>query len=66
MAAHDAATVVLESLARRSRGQSLKEALVALGPFDGLQQPIRFDRYGDTARKGYFLTMREGRFVPIE
>jgi branched-chain amino acid transport system substrate-binding protein len=63
VAAHDAATVILDALARRSQDQSLKDALVALGPFDGLQQPIRFDRYGDTARKGYFLTMHEGRFV---
>ena len=41
----------------------VKQALVALGPFDGLQQSIRFDRYGDTSRKGVFVLMREGRFV---
>ena len=64
--AYDAATVILEALARRSPGQSLKDALVALGPFDGLQQPIRFDRYGDTTRQGYFMIMREQRFAPAE
>ena len=66
VAAYDAATVILDSLARRSPEQSLKEALIALGPFDGLQQPIRFDDYGDTTRKGYFVTMREGRFVSVK
>jgi branched-chain amino acid transport system substrate-binding protein len=63
VAAYEAATVILDSLARRSPDQSLKEALISLGPFDGLQQPIRFDGYGDTTRKGYFVTMRDGRFV---
>jgi len=64
--AYDAATVILDSLARRGAGQSLKEALMALGPFEGLQQTISFDRFGDTSRKGYFMTMREGRLVPAQ
>jgi len=62
-AAHDAATVMLDVLTRRDAGQSLKEALIARGSFAGLQQAIRFDRYGDTTRNGYFVTMRAGRFV---
>jgi len=62
--AYDAANVILDALSRRQRGQSLKEALLTLGSFEGLQQPIQFDRYGDTSRQGYFMTLREGRFVP--
>lgn len=61
--AYDAATAILDALARRDPEQSVKEALLALGPFDGLQQAIRFDRYGDTTRAGYFVTMKEGRLA---
>ncbi|MDH5536213.1 MAG: amino acid ABC transporter substrate-binding protein, partial [Betaproteobacteria bacterium] len=64
--AYDAATVILDALARGGADQGLKRALLASGPFDGLQQPIVFDRYGDTTRKGYFLTMRKGRFEPAQ
>lgn len=62
--AYDAATVVLDALTRGRAGQSLKQALLESGPFDGLQQTIAFDRYGDTTRKGYFMTMHNGRFEP--
>jgi branched-chain amino acid transport system substrate-binding protein len=63
--AYDAATVVLDALARRPDQSSLKQALLASGPFQGLQQTILFDRHGDTTRKGYFVTMHKGRFEPV-
>ena len=62
--AYDAATAILDALERSSPNQSLKQTLLAAGPFDGLQQTIAFDRYGDTTRKGYFMTMHQGRFEP--
>jgi branched-chain amino acid transport system substrate-binding protein len=62
--AYDAATVIIDALDRKRPDQGLKEALLATGPFDGLQQAIVFDRYGDTTRKGFFMTMREGRLEP--
>jgi branched-chain amino acid transport system substrate-binding protein len=66
VAGYDAAITILDALTRRSENQSLKDALRALGPFDGLQQSIRYDQYGDTTRKGYFLKMHEGRFLLLQ
>ena len=42
---------------------SVKEALIKLGPYEGLQQQIRFDENGDTTRVAYFMVIRDGRFV---
>lgn len=60
---YDAGAALMAALARRPAGMALKDALRELGPFDGLQQPIRFDRFGDSERSVYFMTVRNGRFV---
>jgi len=63
--AYDAATVLLDTMARRSGDEDLKTALLRQGPLDGLQQPIRFDSYGDTRRTMFFTEIHSGRFVPL-
>lgn len=64
VASYDAGAALIGALVRRSAAMSLKNALLQLGPFDGLQQQIRFDRYGDAERSAIFLSVRDGRFVP--
>lgn len=61
---YDAGAALTGALSRRLASMPLKDALLRLGPFDGLQQPLRFDRNGDAERPAYFLTVRDGRFVP--
>lgn len=61
--AHDAATVVIDALSRRSGNQPLKQALVALSPFQGLQETIHFDASGDTRRSVAFAVIDNGRYV---
>ncbi|MBL8486375.1 MAG: ABC transporter substrate-binding protein [Rhodocyclaceae bacterium] len=59
----DAGAVVLQALARRPAGMPLKEALIRLGPFDGLQRPVTFDANGDTERVAHHVVVRDGRFA---
>ena len=66
VAAYDAATALMEALVRKSSGESLKEALVRYGPFEGLQQPILFDANGDTNRTMYFTEIRAGRYALVK
>lgn len=61
--AHDAGTVLLDTLARRHGNASLKAALTELGPFEGLQGSIQFDRYGDTRRTATMSVVRNGRLI---
>ena len=66
IAAYDAANVALDALARTGAGKSLRETILAAPTFQGLQQTIAFDRYGDSQRKTYVSTIRDGKFVVIE
>lgn len=66
VAAYDAATALMEALVRKSSGESLKEALIRYGPFEGLQQPILFDANGDTNRTMYFTEIRAGRYALVK
>lgn len=63
--AHDAATALFETLARREPGKSLKESMLELGPFQGLQEDVLFDAYGDAQRKVYRAIIQDGHFVRI-
>ena len=55
----------LTALSRRSSGQSIKAAVLANGPYQGLQQTIAFDANGDTPRKVFFTEIRDGRYARI-
>ena len=66
VSAYDAATVVLTALRARGPGQTLKQAVLANGPYQGLQQSIAFDRNGDTTRRVFFTEVRGGRYVKLE
>lgn len=64
--AYDAATVVLTALKQRKRGETLKQAALRSGPYQGLNQEIVFDANGDTQRKVYFTEIRGGRYVHLQ
>ena len=64
-AAYDATRTVLEALQRKRPGQPLNEALLSLGPFRGVQQPIAFDRFGDALRPSTISVVRNHQFVTV-
>lgn len=67
MYAYEAAKVVLDAMQRRGRGQTLKQALIALGNVHGLQGDFRFDANGDVSRDLATISeVRNGEFVVVE
>ena len=62
---YDAVTVATEALARSAQGESLRDAVLRNQPYQGVQEPIRFDRFGDSARAAYYSIVRNGQFVPL-
>lgn len=60
--AYDATSAVLQALAQKGSG-TLKQALLAKGPFKGSQQPVQFDRFGDARRQVFITVIRDGQFV---
>ena len=65
VAAYDATRALLAAYALRSAGQSLKAALLAAGPFEGVQERWSFDGSGDARRNTVVAVVREGRFVTV-
>ena len=66
VAAYDATQVVLEAMARRRQGKSLKETIIAIGEFQGLQQRIPIDRFGDAQRTTFLTEVRDGQYRTLE
>jgi branched-chain amino acid transport system substrate-binding protein len=66
VSAYDAATVVLQALKNRQKGETVKAAALRSGPYPGLQQEMVFDANGDTQRKVFFTEIRDGRYQKIQ
>lgn len=66
LAGYDAATIVLNALAARKTGTSLKSAILASGVHQGVQRSIRLNRFGDADSTTYITVVRNGRFVTLE
>jgi branched-chain amino acid transport system substrate-binding protein len=65
--AFDAANVVIEALKKRKDGQGLKETVLVLRKFEGLQSPFSFNDFGDVRRPHVSISIvRDGQFVVME
>jgi len=64
-AAYDATRTVLDALQRKASNQALKDALLTLGPFTGVQRSIVFDAYGDAERPSSVTLVRDHRLVHV-
>ena len=62
--AFDATNIILDALEKKKPDQSLKQVLLALKEFSGVQNPISFDANGDTQGKTYIFVVKNGAFVP--
>jgi branched-chain amino acid transport system substrate-binding protein len=65
VAAHDATVVTLQALAERQRGETLRQALLRVGLFEGLQQTIHLSPTGDAQRNLFMTRVVDGRFVVV-
>ncbi len=65
--AYEAVNVVLDAIQHRGKGQSLKESVLAIRHFEGLQVPFSFDDYGDVRRPATSISVvRDGEFAVLE
>ncbi|PKO94434.1 MAG: amino acid ABC transporter substrate-binding protein [Betaproteobacteria bacterium HGW-Betaproteobacteria-10] len=61
--AYDTANVVFAAMKQRSAAENMKTALLKYGPYQGVQQEIRFDANGDATRKVHFTELRNENLV---
>lgn len=58
----DAVMALVEALRRAKPGEPLRDAVLAHGPYEGLQYPITFDRFGDASPPVVRTVVRSGQF----
>ena len=64
--AYESTRFLAAGLERNPRREGLKEALLRIGAFEGLQGAVRMGRYGDAERQTYLGTVRDGHFTTIQ
>lgn len=62
----DATMVILGALEKKKPDQSVKESILALRDYEGLQDKFSFDANGDTVRKNYLTVIRNGQFIKVD
>lgn len=60
--AYDAATVLFEAFKKKSPQETIKQAVLKYGPYQGLHQNITFDANGDTEREVFFTEIHNGKY----
>ena len=66
MAGYDAALVALEAHAVRLGGESVKSAIISRKNFQGVQQLLTIDRFGDADRKTFVTAIYGGTYRTVE
>jgi len=64
--AYDATNLVLDALDRHSDDQALKDTILDMPNYNGVQGTVRIDRFGDADRKTFLTTIRQGQFISLE
>jgi branched-chain amino acid transport system substrate-binding protein len=64
---YDATNVLLQALRERKPNETVKQALLRVRTFQGIQQPISLDGFGDidTDSAVYLQVVRDGQFVDV-
>lgn len=63
---YNATQVLLQALAARQPDEHLKQTLLRIRRFEGLQQPIVFDEFGDNNNRIHLRVVKHGRFIEPE
>lgn len=66
VAGYDAAQVAMEAYALRKEGESIKSAIIGRKVFQGVQQKLEIDRFGDADRKTFVTVIRGNQYVTVE
>ena len=66
LAGYDTGLVVIDALSRQKKGETLKEAIIQKKSFQGLQQVMTINRFGDADRTTFITKIKNGQYVTLE
>jgi len=64
--AYEAISIIVTALRKDPAPNHLKDTVIGIGKFDGLQGDLLIDRYGDPGRKFYAMYVLNDRYVLVE
>ena len=64
--AYDSANMVIAALRRTQKQEEMKSALLAIKTFEGVQDPVLIDAFGDVTRRVHYGLVRNGKFAQPE
>ncbi len=65
---YDAARILFDAMGRSQglTGRAVRDAILAVPVYQGLDREIRFDAFGDVIHDHQLVTVRDGQYVPLE
>lgn len=66
VAGYDAALVAIDAYGSRRNNEPLKKVILEKANFQGVQQQLHIDRYGDADRRTCVTIVRDGQYVTVE
>jgi len=66
VAGYDAVLVALEAYTNRKKGESIKSAIINKKSFQGVQQSLNIDQFGDADRKTFVTEIHAGKYITME
>ena len=66
LAGYDAAQVALNAYTERKSGESIKQTIIRLNRFQGVQQRYQIDRFGDANRATSVTIVHHGAYQTLE
>ena len=64
--AFDAASMIIAGLSKSSEPKDLKSTIIGLGSFEGVQNRVTLDAFGDATRSVYFGVVKDGAFAKLD
>ena len=63
---YESVLLLAAALARDPTREGVRAAVLGMGTFEGVQGPVRIDRFGDVERRHLIMTLRGGKVVPAQ
>lgn len=60
---YDATVTALKAMQLKDKKESLKQTLLRVRNFEGIQRPVQFNEFGDVAGTMFMIRVENGRFV---
>ena len=61
----NAAQTIITALRQSSGKETIKQSLLKIRRFEGLQETLTFDDFGDIQNKTFFTVIQNGQYIPV-